>query len=387
MDIDALREKVSAATEKVEKCKSTVVRHRTQLDKRLIKARDLGCPIPTDDAEYLKNYWSYYDRSGFSNEQVWAIIDINTKLDDIKGAMRKLSDAEQTLRGWESKLANAIELERTIEENCPPVIKAFLEQWKTNCTEYYRKKYEKWPEFTESLKDAVRNARIECLRGVAEVGAAQFVADNHLEDKIWQRTSLLKPAVDADTKAAKLEAWSEAYAKDWCNYCENNNEFFLNNVFPRTLMDAYLKSRELDWQCINTRRREYGGDLLLKMVEQGGEADAFAYLEKALEAEKKAKIIDLVNRIEKVVGRIVDGDDLHIGPKGDLEGIIIGETGKAKINTIGAGGYNIQCFHFRTLIHEIKDKDLQSILADAKDRSENYNREMDSCRSDKEMEI
>ena len=51
---------------------------------------------------------------------------------------------------------------------------------------------------------------------------------------------------------------------------------------------------------------------------------------------------------------ITDAAALYIGPEGDINGIIVGTEGKAKIQTIGAGGYNIQCFHFRTLIHEIK---------------------------------
>lgn len=56
----------------------------------------------------------------------------------------------------------------------------------------------------------------------------------------------------------------------------------------------------------------------------------------------------------ETVGTITDAAALYIGPEGDINGIIVGTEGKAKIQTIGAGGYNIQCFHFRTLIHEIK---------------------------------
>ena len=74
-------------------------------------------------------------------------------------------------------------------------------------------------------------------------------------------------------------------------------------------------------------------------------------LNKDLEQEANRKYDFIIERTNAIVGTITDTAGLHIGPDGDLNGIIIGERGKAKVQTIGAGGYNIQCFHFRTLIH------------------------------------
>ena len=73
-------------------------------------------------------------------------------------------------------------------------------------------------------------------------------------------------------------------------------------------------------------------------------------LDKELKKEADAKYDDIINRTNDIVGTITDAAGLKIGKKGDLNGIIIGEQGKAKVQTIGAGGYNIQCYHFRTLI-------------------------------------
>lgn len=78
-------------------------------------------------------------------------------------------------------------------------------------------------------------------------------------------------------------------------------------------------------------------------------------LTKHLKREAEAKYDDIINRTNKIVGTITDATHLHIGVKGDLEGYIIGDYGKAHVQTIGAGGYNIQCFHFRTLVKECKD--------------------------------
>ena len=77
-------------------------------------------------------------------------------------------------------------------------------------------------------------------------------------------------------------------------------------------------------------------------------------LESDIEQEKKEKYDDIINRANAICGKITDAAGLSVGQKGELNGIVVGERGKARIETIGAGGWNIQCFHFRTLIHEIK---------------------------------
>ena len=75
-------------------------------------------------------------------------------------------------------------------------------------------------------------------------------------------------------------------------------------------------------------------------------------LRKMLEREADAKYDFIIERTNAITGKITDATNLSVGGKGDLNGYIIGEKGTAKVNTIGAGGHNIQCFHFRTLIHE-----------------------------------
>lgn len=77
-------------------------------------------------------------------------------------------------------------------------------------------------------------------------------------------------------------------------------------------------------------------------------------LRKELKQEANRKYDFIIERTNAICGEITDAAGLTIGEKDDLNGFIIGKKGTAKVQTIGAGGYNIQCYHFRTLIHELK---------------------------------
>ena len=81
--------------------------------------------------------------------------------------------------------------------------------------------------------------------------------------------------------------------------------------------------------------------------------EAMNKLEKDLTKEWNRKYDFIIERTNEIVGKITDASNLKVGAKGDLNGYIIGTKGTAKVQTIGAGGYNIQCFHFRTLINPL----------------------------------
>ena len=68
-------------------------------------------------------------------------------------------------------------------------------------------------------------------------------------------------------------------------------------------------------------------------------------------------IIDLIYRVRKITGEITDWSDIcaSAGTGGFtvLNGTVIGKEGIAFVESITAGGYNIQQLHIRVLVHSI----------------------------------
>lgn len=69
------------------------------------------------------------------------------------------------------------------------------------------------------------------------------------------------------------------------------------------------------------------------------------------EREADMWLLNLYNRVKEITGEATDAKHIHWGGK-CLDGYVVGKKGIAEVETIGAGGYNIQRFHLRVLVKE-----------------------------------
>lgn len=131
----------------------------------------------------------------------------------------------------------------------------------------------------------------------------------------------------------------------------HNNHYSLINSGKYT--EETYKKKANDLREKEKAARKNVNELVYKfynVVTQSLDMDS---VNKFLDKEVEARYFKLVNDVKKITGNITDARHLSISSKGDLNGYIVGELGTAKVQTIGAGGYNIQCFHYRTLVREL----------------------------------
>lgn len=73
-------------------------------------------------------------------------------------------------------------------------------------------------------------------------------------------------------------------------------------------------------------------------------------LKKGNSEDAHQSVINLVDRVENKVGKVTDWSGIHFGMNGMLNGRVTGNLDSVYVETIPAGGYNIQRFHYRVLL-------------------------------------
>lgn len=258
-----------------------------------------------------KQGWIEKRKANFSkltteNDRYWATCEINNLEDDILRLEKDIAEAQKSLDGYRAQLAT--EIEKANSRNVPAILE-FLEHWKAHVTEFYRKGLEEYYETRKVLRglyEAYSNARY----GTPE-----------------------REAAEAAYRTAEKEFG-----------CRMNGYFHEETYECRgRTFKKEVKDRDGELEYIKPYHYE-------RTLE-----DAMAKVAKDVKNEADRKYDDIIERTNAVVGEIKDASGLCVGStRGELNGFIVGERGKAEVESILAGGYNIQCLHIRTLIKKVK---------------------------------
>ena len=235
---------------------------------------------------------------------------------DLKWTTRDLEDARNALSKYEAQLIT--EQEKAASRNIPAIVE-FLEAWKARVIAHYNGGLIAYHEERAAVRELYRKY-------------------SEMPYSIYDANGLPTPNPEREKAEREYKAARDVF------YTKCNGEFVEEEGFNPWGHKVTVKHKVKDGEF------EY----LRPYNEYTTYEEGFAKLTKDVKQEAERKYDFIVERVNAICGTITDATGLKVGAKGDLNGFIIGERGTAKVQTIGAGGYNIQCFHFRTLIHEVK---------------------------------
>ena len=156
-----------------------------------------------------------------------------------------------------------------------------------------------------------------------------------------------------------LKNWKEKLAEALIE------EMMLNKEVPESFKDcqSYLAEKWTEWDkqlrdsmkadrevlSYNEYNKKYSYTAILTGLIYKTDEQLYAENEK----EAKIFILDLYRRVVKITGEVTGWENITFTTAG-LNGIVKGINGSVRVETILAGGYNIQRLHMRVLTHEIK---------------------------------
>ena len=203
---------------------------------------------------------------------------------------------------------------------------------KTKMIEKKQKQIEKAKEDNEKywLEADIRSLEDDIKRGKKEIEAKKETLTKY---ELQLKGELEKESLYVKEMPSQFKQLQEALVERWNEWNKNRKA---------TLIEKY---KELGYKSF-IKEYSYNDYDFMKIDDKK--------LEATTEKEAKALIIDLYNRVKEITGEVESWEDVHAtqGAQGMvvLNGTVKGKEGVAQVESILAGGYNIQRLHIRVLV-------------------------------------
>lgn len=257
----------------------------------------------------------YFDLIGLIRKYNWgypdprekAIYNIDDDAESIYNAHKAIEEAQAILDKYTNQLNTIKQKEKQIDE-IPEVLKDFMNQL-----------IDEWDRFDTNIRD---NSKV-------------------YYDELKNKMSELVPDIYSKEGTEKLLELYPNYQRRWDDR-DRRFAFSMRDDFKADYLEKPFK-----------KKFGVSTDYAMGLWHM---TDAQIHEDNVKEGKKV--ILDLVNRVTKITGPITNWSGLYARPGNDgwtvLNGLVEGEDGKASVETILAGGYNIQKLHCRTLVKPIR---------------------------------
>ena len=208
-----------------------------------------------------------------------------------------------------------------------------------------------------------KTATIAKKTALIEKKNAQIEKTTDEHDRYWLECDVRHLTEDIRRLESEIKETGvtlEKYRKQLAGEIERENT--LVREVPETLkrMQAELVEKWDRWDKEDAERvlkayREMGWEQFFKKfsyreLEEARRSEEEIHASNMRDAE--SAIINLIYRVRDAVGTITDWSGVHVSG-GVLNGYVVGTEGRCVVETITAGGYNIQRFHLRVLVKPI----------------------------------
>lgn len=207
--------------------------------------------------------------------------------------------------------------------------KSALVEKKTAAMEAEQDEREKW-----SISCDIEWLRHDLNRLESEIKETEKTLENYrrqLSGEIARQDALIKEVPDV------LKDFQKSLVEGWDEYDKNHKNFL------------WAQYNSLGYSEFIRQYHFAGYQELYRTEEQAHKGNV---------RDAETIILNLLNRVKDITGDVTSWEGLHIAPDNNgymvVNGVVFGKMGRCEVESIGAGGYNIQRFHIRVLTKVLK---------------------------------